>query len=180
MPPSAFIFPKFAGTIYEVLSAPISPFEIVIAYVGAAASKSIVLGLVILTTASLFVLDARSSIPIWMIVFLIVTALTFSLFGFIIGTLGQGLRTATIHSHAGRHAADVSRRRLLFHRHAAAGMARLQPIQSHRVPDQRFRWCFYGVADVNVVVSFSMTAGFMVACLLVISWIFKTGYRLKN
>ena len=112
-------FPKFVGTIYELLSAPISYAEIVIAYVGAAASKSVVLGLVILATASLFV-PIHILHPIWMIAFLLMTALSFSLFGFILGHLGARLGATAVHSDAGRDAAHLSWRRLLFDQHAAA------------------------------------------------------------
>ena len=129
-------FPKFTGTIYELLSAPVSYVEIVIAYVGAAASKSIVLGLIILATASLFV-PIKILHPVWMIAFLLMTAAHFQLVWIHHRHLGEGIRASAIHSDARHHAADVFRRRLLFHRHAAAGVAHLQPLQSHRVPDQR-------------------------------------------
>ena len=129
-------FPKFTGTIYELLSAPISYLEIVIAYVGAAATKSIALGLVILATAALFV-PIQILHPLWMIAFLVLTATTFSLFGFIIGIWAQGLRAAAVHPDADHNAADLSRRRLLFHRHAAAGLAHGHLVQPGGLSDQR-------------------------------------------
>jgi ABC-2 type transport system permease protein len=172
-------FPKFSGTIYEVLSAPIAPFEIVLAYVGAAASKSIVLGLVILTTASLFV-SLRIQHPIWMIIFLIATAVTFSLFGFILGLWAKGWEELQL-------IPMLIVTPLTFLGGAFYSIGMLPPAwRTFSLFNpivyliSGFRWCFYNVADVNVVVSFSMTAGFLIACLAVISWIFKTGYRLKN
>ena len=129
-------FPKWTGTIYELLSAPVSYLEIVIAYVGAAVTKSVVLGLIILATASLFV-PIRILHPAWMIGFLLLTAATFSLFGFIIGIWAKSFEQLSVHPDAGHHAAHLPGRCLLLDRHAAAGMAHLQPVQSHRVPDQR-------------------------------------------
>ena len=115
-------FPKFTGTIYELLSAPVSYLEIVLAYVGAAATKSIALGLIILATAALFV-PVQILHPLWMIAFLVLTATTFSLFGFIIGIWAKGFEQLQFIPDAGHHAADLSRRRLLFDRYAAAGVA---------------------------------------------------------
>jgi hypothetical protein len=130
-------FPKFTGTIYELLSAPVSYVEIVIGYVGAAATKSVVLGLTILATASLFA-PIKIMHPAWMIAFLLLTAITFSLFGFIIGIWSKGFEQLQFITHADHHPADIPWRRVLFHRHAADGLAHLQPVQSDRVFDQRF------------------------------------------
>jgi len=129
-------FPKFTGTIYELLSAPVSYVEIVIGYVGAASTKSVVLGLTILATASLFV-PIQILHPVWMVAFLLMTAFTFSLFGFIIGIWAKGFRTAAVYSHADHHPAHLPRGRVLFHRHVAAGLANFQPLQPGRVLDQR-------------------------------------------
>jgi ABC-2 type transport system permease protein len=172
-------FPKFIGTIYELLSAPISYAEIVLAYVGAAASKSIVLGLVILATASLFV-PIRIMHPVWMIVFLVMTAVTFSLFGFILGLWAKGWEQL-------QFIPMLVVTPLTFLGGAFYSISMLPPAwRTFSLFNpivyliSGFRWCFYGTADVSVVTSFLMTLGFLAACLLVISWIFKTGYRLKN
>ena len=130
-------FPKFTGTIYELLSAPVSYVEIVIAYVGAAASKSIVLGLIILATASLFV-PIKILHPVWMIAFLLMTAATFSLFGFIIGIWAKGFEQLQFIPMLVITPSDVLGGCILFHRHASAGVAHFQPLQSHCVLDQRF------------------------------------------
>ena len=119
-------FPKFTGTIYELLSAPISPFETVLGYVGAAATKSIVLGLVILATAAFFV-PIQIHHPFWMIAFLVLIAVTFCLFGFIIGIWAQEFRADPVHPDADRDAAHLPRRRLLFDRHAAASRGGRSP-----------------------------------------------------
>jgi ABC-2 type transport system permease protein len=172
-------FPKFIGTIYELLSAPISYLEIVMAYVGAAASKSIVLGLVILTTASMFV-PFRILHPVWMVSFLVLTAVTFSLFGFILGIWAKGWEQM-------QFIPMLVVTPLTFLGGAFYSIGMLPPAwQTFSLFNpivyliSGFRWCFYGVADVNVAMSFGVTAGFLAACLAVISWIFKTGYRLKN
>ncbi len=172
-------FPKFVGTIYELLSAPISSAEIVLAYVGAAASKSICLGLVILATASLFV-PIRILHPVWMIAFLLVTAVTFSLFGFILGLWAKGWEQL-------QFIPMLVITPLTFLGGAFYSIGMLPPAwRTFSLFNpivyliSGFRWCFYGVADVNVTVSFGMTVGFLVLCLVVISWIFKTGYRIKN
>jgi ABC-2 type transport system permease protein len=172
-------FPKFTGTIYELLSAPISTSEIVLGYVGAAASKSIFLGLVILTTASFFV-SLKIVHPVWMIVSLVATAVTFSLFGFILGVWAKGweeLQSIPM--------LVVTPLTFLGGTFYSIGMlppawrtfSLFNPIVYFI---SGFRWCFYGVADVDIATSFCLTVGFMLACLLAISWIFRTGYRLKN
>ena len=172
-------FPKFTGTIYEVLSAPISYVEIVIAYVGAAASKSIALGILILVTASLFV-PIRIVHPVLMAGFLIFTAVNFSLFGFVLGLWAKGweqlqliptlvVTPLTVLGGA-FYSIDMLPR-------AWRTFSLFNPVV---YLISGFRWCFYGTADVNIYLSFGMTAGFFVACLAVVGWIFKTGYRLKN
>ena len=171
-------FPKYSGTIYEVLSAPISPVEIVAGYVGAAASKSIILGLVILATARLFVPYGIAH-PFWMIAFLVLTSVTFSLFGFIIGLWADGFEKLNI-------VPALIITPLTFLGGSFYSVSMLPP------PWQTvtlfnpvvylvsgFRWSFYDVADVGVSVSLGMTLVFMALCLAVIAWIFRTGYRLK-
>jgi ABC-2 type transport system permease protein len=172
-------FPKFIGTIYELLSAPISYVEIVIAYVGAAATKSVVLALVILGTASLFV-PIKILHPVLMLVFLVMTAVNFSLFGFILGLWAKGWEQL-------QFIPMLVVTPLTFLGGAFYSIAMLPPAwRTFSLFNpvvyliSGFRWCFYGIADVNVGVSFGMTLGFFTLCLAVISWIFKTGYRLKN
>lgn len=172
-------FPKFIGTIYEILSAPISSIEIVIAYVGAAASKSIVLGLVILATASLFV-HLTIVHPLWMSLFLVLTAVTFSLFGFILGLWAQSweqlqfipLLVVTPLTFLGGAFYSIS-----MLPPAWRTFSLFNPIV---YLISGFRWCFFGTADVNVFASLGMMLAFLAACLAVIAWIFRTGYRLKN
>jgi ABC-2 type transport system permease protein len=161
-------FPKFTGTIYELLSAPVSYVEIVIAYVGAAASKSIVLGLIILATASLFV-PIQIQHPVWMIAFLLLTAFTFSLFGFIIGVWAKGFEQLQFMGGA-FYSIDMLPQ-------AWRTFSLFNPIV---YLISGFRWSFYGIADVSVGISMGMTLGFLALCLALVSWIFKTGYRLKN
>ena len=172
-------FPKFTGTIYEILSAPVSYLEIVIAYVGAAATKSIILGLIILATASLFV-PIRVLHPGWMIAFLVLTAATFSLFGFIIGLWAQGFEQL-------QFIPMLIVTPLTFLGGAFYSINMLPP--AWRTVTlfnpvvyliSGFRWSFYGTADVGVGVSVAMTLGFFLICLAVVGWIFKTGYRLKS
>jgi ABC-2 type transport system permease protein len=172
-------FPKFIGTIYEVLSAPISYVEIVIAYVGAAATKSIVLGLIILATASLFV-PFHILHPVWMIAFLGVTAVTFSLFGFILGIWARGWEQMSF-------IPMLVVTPLTFLGGAFYSISMLPPIwRSVSLFNpivyliSGFRWSFYGTADVNVLVSFAIAAAFFALCLGVVALIFKSGYRLKN
>ena len=172
-------FPKFTGTIYEILSAPVSPLEIVIAYVGAAATKSAVLGLIILATASLFV-PLQILHPFWMLAILVLIATTFSLFGFIIGIWAQSFEQLNF-----------------------IPMLVVTPLtflggsfySIHMLPEpwrtithfnpvvyliSGFRWSFYGTGDVPIVWSLLATFGFLIACLAVVGWMFKTGYRLKT
>jgi ABC-2 type transport system permease protein len=172
-------FPKFTGTIYEVLSAPISSAEIVMAYVGAAASKSIVLGLVILATASVFV-PLQVVHPVLMLGFLVMTAVTFSLFGFILGLWAKGweqmqiipMLIVTPLTFLGGAFYSISMLPTAWRTFSL-----FNPIV---YLISGFRWCFYGTADVSVTLSFGMTIGFMALCLGIVAWIFKTGYRLKN
>ncbi|WP_374621127.1 ABC transporter permease [Pandoraea sp.] len=172
-------FPRFTGTIYELLSAPVSYLEIVVAYVGAAATKSIVLGVIMLGTAALFV-PLRIEHPIWMVLFLVLTAVTFSLLGFIIGIWADG-----------------------FEKLQVVPLLIITPLtflggsfySTHILPPfwrtvtlfnpvvyliSGFRWSFYGLADVSVGVSLGMTLVFLAVFLAIVAWMFKTGYRLKN
>ena len=172
-------FPKFTGTIYEILSAPISSFEIVLAYVGAAATKSIALGLVILATASLFV-PIQILHPFWMIAFLVLIAATFSLFGFIIGIWSKGFEqlqfipmlivTPLTFLGGAFYSIDMLPP-------AWRTVALFNPVV---YLISGFRWSFYGAADVGVGLSLAMTLGFFALCLVVVGWMFKTGYRLKS
>jgi ABC-2 type transport system permease protein len=174
----AIYFPKFVGTIYELLSAPISPLEIVLGYVGAAASKSIILGLIILATAGLFV-PLRIAHPFWMIAFLVLTATTFSLFGFIIGIWADGfeklqvipLLVVTPLTFLGGSFYSVSMLPPLWQT-----VTMFNPVVYLM---SGFRWSFYDIADVGVGISLAMTLAFLVLCLGIIWWIFRTGYRLK-
>jgi ABC-2 type transport system permease protein len=170
--------PKFAGTIYEVLSAPISAVEIVIGYVGAAATKSIILGFLILFTARLFV-SYEIAHPIWMVGFLILTSITFSLFGFIIGIWADGFEKLQI-------VPMMVVTPLTFLGGSFYSISMLPPIWQKITLFNPvvylisgFRWSFYGIADVNVFVSLGMTFVFLILCLTGIWWIFKTGYKMK-
>ena len=170
--------PKFIGTIYEVLSAPVSVVEIVIGYVGAAASKSIMLGLIILITARLFV-DFSIAHPVWMVAFLVLTSVTFSLFGFIIGVWADGWEKLQI-------VPTLIITPLTFLGGSFYSISMLPPIWQKITLFNPvvylvsgFRWSFYGVSDVDVSVSLAMTLVFMTLCLIAIAWIFKTGYRIK-
>ncbi|TCR67236.1 ABC transporter permease [Bosea sp. BK604] len=175
----AIYFPKFTGTIYELLSAPVAWWEAVIAYVGAAASKSILLGLIILLTATFFV-PLRIEHPVFMLVFLALTATTFSLFGFIIGIWADGferlqvipLLVVTPLTFLGGAFYSID---MLpgFWRTVALFNPVVYLISG-------FRWSFYGAGDVSVGVSLAMTLVFLVGCIAVVGWIFRTGYRLKN
>ncbi len=171
--------PKFSGTIYEVLSAPVSYVEVVLGYVGAAASKSIILGLLILATSRLFV-DFGIEHPFAMLFFLVLTAVTFSLFGFIIGIWADGFEKLQI-------IPMMIVTPLTFLGGTFYSVNMLPPFwQTVTLFNpvvyliSGFRWSFYGVADVNVGVSLGMTVLFMLLCVVTIWWIFKTGYRLKN
>ena len=171
--------PRWAGTIYEVLSAPISYIEIVIGYVGAAATKSILLGLIILATARLFVPFSIEH-PFWMIAFLVLTSVTFALLGFLIGIWADSWEKIQI-------VPMMVVTPLTFLGGSFYSISMLPPIWQKITLFNPvvylvngFRWSFYGVSDVNVVLSFGMTLGFMLLCLGVIHWMFRTGYKLKN
>lgn len=171
--------PKWAGTIYEVLSAPVSAFEIVCGYVGAAASKSIILGLIILATARIFV-DFSVLHPLWMLGFLVLTSVTFSLFGFVIGVWADGFEKLQV-------VPTMIVTPLTFLGGSFYSISMLPPIWQKVTLFNPvvylvsgFRWSFYGHSDVSVGLSLGMTALFMIACLALITWIFKTGYRIKT
>jgi len=172
-------FPRFTGTIYEILSAPISAFEIVVGYVGAAATKSIILGLIILATAALFV-PLRIAHPAWMLAFLVLTAVTFSLFGFVLGLWAEGfeqlqfvpLLIITPLTFLGGTFYSVS-----VLPPAWQTVTLFNPVV-YLVSG--FRWSFYEIADVHVGVSLAMTGLFLLACLAAVWWVFRTGYRLKT
>ena len=171
--------PRFSGTIYEIHSAPISYVEIVMGYVGAAASKSIILGLIMLATARLFV-SFEIAHPFWMLGFLVLTAVTFSLFGFIIGIWADGFEKLQI-------IPLMIITPLTFLGGTFYSIKMLPPFwQTATLFNpvvylvSGFRWAFYGVADVNVGISVAMTLVFLAVCLVVVRWIFKTGYRLKT
>ena len=171
--------PKWAGTIYEVLSAPVSPLEIVIGYVGAAATKSFLLGLIILGTARLFV-DYTILHPFWMLAFLILTSLTFSLFGFVIGIWADGweklqivpILIVTPLAFLGGSFYSINMLPEFWRQ-----VTLFNPVV-YLVSG--FRWSFYGVSDVNVEISLGMTLLFMLLCLAAVWWIFRSGYRLKK
>ena len=172
-------FPRFTGTIFEILSAPVSYFEIVIGYVGAAATKSVILGVIILATAALFV-PLEIAHPVWMLCFLVLTSITFSLFGFIIGIWADGFEKLQIipllivtpltflgGSFYSIHILPEPWRTLSL----------FNPVV-YLVSG--FRWSFYESADVGVGISLILTFAFLLLCLGIVAWIFKTGYRLKN
>ncbi len=170
--------PKFSGTIYEVLSAPVSAAEIVIGYVGAAATKSVILGTIILVTARLFV-DYSILHPVWMVAFLVLTSVTFSLFGFIIGVWADGFEKLQI-------VPIMIVTPLAFLGGSFYSISMLPPLwQTITLFNpvvylvSGFRWSFYGVADVSVALSLGMTALFLVLCLAAVWLIFRTGYKLK-
>ncbi len=172
-------FPKFTGTIYELLSAPVSSVEIVLGYVGAAATKSIILGLIILATAGLFV-PLEIAHPLWMLVFLVLTAVTFSLFGFVLGIWADGFEKLQI-------VPLLIITPLIFLGGSFYSVDMLPPFwQTVTLFNpvvyliSGFRWSFYGIADVSVGVSLAMTVLFLAICLGTVWWIFKTGYRLKT
>ena len=172
-------FPRFSGTIYEVLSAPVSPLEITSAYVGAAATKSIMLGAIILATAALFV-PLQIQHPLIMLLFLVLTSVTFSLFGFIIGLWADGFEklqiipllivTPLAFLGGSFYSIDMLP---AFWRHVTLFNPVVYLISG-------FRWSFYGVSDVGVGLSLGMTFAFLAVCIAIVGWIFKTGYRLKN
>ncbi|MBU9383706.1 ABC transporter permease [Burkholderia gladioli] len=172
-------FPRFTGTIYEVLSAPVSYWEIVAAYVGAAATKSVILGVIILITASLFV-PMHILHPAWMVLFLVLTSITFSLFGFVIGIWADSFEKLSL-------VPLLIVTPLTFLGGSFYSVDMLPPFW--RVVTlfnpivylvSGFRWAFFGLADVHVGISLAMTLAFLVALLFVVAWIFRTGYRLKK
>ena len=170
--------PRFSGTIYEVLSAPISAYEIVMGYVGAAATKSVILGTIILITARLFVSFSVAH-PLCMLMFLVLTSVTFSFFGFIIGLWADGFEKLQI-------APMLIVTPLTFLGGSFYSVSMLPPLWQKIALFNpvvylvsAFRWSFYSVSDVNVVVSFGMTVLFLIICMLTVRWIFKTGYKLK-
>ena len=172
-------FPKFLGTIYELLSAPVSPLETIIGYVGGAASKSLILGVLVLVTAGFFV-PIRIDHPFWMLLFLVLTAITFSLVGFIIGIWAKGmeqLQTVPL----------LLITPLTFLGGAFYSISVLPPFwQAVSLFNpvvyliSGFRWSFYGISDVDPAISVVATLGFLALCLGIVSWMFRTGYRLKN
>ena len=171
-------FPKFTGTIYEILSAPVSYIEIVISYVGAAATKSVILGLIILATAGLFV-PLEVAHPLLMVLFLVLTAFTFSLFGFILGIWAEGFEKLQL-------VPFLIITPLIFLGGSFYSVDMLPPFwQTVTLFNpvvyliSCFRWSFYGTADVSVGLSLAMTILFLILCLTAVWWIFKTGYRLK-
>jgi ABC-2 type transport system permease protein len=171
-------FPKFTGTIYEILSAPVSYIEIVISYVGAAATKSVILGLIILATAGLFV-PLEVAHPLLMVLFLVLTAFTFSLFGFILGIWAEGFEKLQL-------VPFLIITPLIFLGGSFYSVDMLPPFwQTVTLFNpvvyliSCFRWSFYGTADVSVGLSLAMTLLFLILCLTAVWWIFKTGYRLK-
>jgi ABC-2 type transport system permease protein len=171
--------PKFSGTIYEVLSAPVSALEIVLAYVGAAATKSVILGLVILATANFFV-EVRVLHPFWMAAFLVITATSFCLFGFILGIWAKSFEQLSF-------IPLLVITPLTFLGGAFYSIDMLPPVwRAFSLFNpvvyliSGFRWTFYGTSDVAVGVSFGMTLAFFALCLAVAAWIFRTGYRLKS
>jgi ABC-2 type transport system permease protein len=172
-------FPKFVGTIYELLSAPVSFIEIVLAYVGAAATKSLMIGLIILATAGLFV-PLRIEHPLFMLLFLVLTAVTFSLFGFIIGIWANNFEKLQL-------IPLLIVTPLTFLGGSFYSIDMLPPVwrtitlfNPVLYLVSGFRWSFYGVADVCVAVSLGMTALFLAGCLVFVWWIFKTGWRIKT
>ena len=170
--------PKWSGTIYELLSSPVSWIETVVGYVGAASTKSVLLGLLILVTARLFV-PFEIAHPVWMLAFLVLTAVTFSLFGFIIGLWADDFQKLQI-------VPTLIITPLTFLGGSFYSISMLPPIWQKITLFNPvvylisgFRWSFYGVSDVNIGVSLAAILGFLIACLLTIRWIFATGYKMK-
>jgi ABC-2 type transport system permease protein len=171
--------PKWAGTIYELLSAPVSPIEAVTGYVGAAATKSVIIGLVILATARFFVPFSVMH-PLWMLAFLVMTALSFCLFGFILGVLADGFEKLQI--------VPMLILTPLTFLGGTFYSLRMLPELWQKITlfnpvvylISGFRWAFYGISDINIGVSVAAISGFLVICLSIVYWIFSTGYRLKN
>jgi ABC-2 type transport system permease protein len=172
-------FPRFIGTIYELLSAPVSPFEIVLGYVGAAATKSIILGVIILATSGLFV-PIHIAHPLWMLAFLMLTSVGFSLFGFILGLWASSFEKLQV-------VPLLILTPLTFLGGAFYPTSVLPPLWRTVTLFNPlvylisgFRWSFFGIADVDVALSLAMTALFLAVCMAIVWWFFKTGYRLKN
>ena len=172
-------FPRFVGTIFELLSAPVSAFEIVLGYVGAAATKSILLGFIILATSYLFV-PVRIDHPLWMLGFLVLTSLSFSLFGFILGLWATSFEKLQI-------VPLLILTPLTFLGGTFYSTSVLPPFWRTATLFNPlvylisgFRWSFFGIADVDVGVSLAMTVVFLAVCMAIVWWFFKTGYRLKN
>ena len=171
--------PKWSGTIYELLSAPVSWIEVLLGYVGAAATKSMMIGLLILITARLFV-SYEIAHPVWMVGFLVLTAVTFSLFGFIIGLWADNFQKLQV-------IPLLIITPLTFLGGAFYSISMLPPLwQKVSLVNpvvyliSGFRWSFYGVADVHIAVSTGMTVAFLALCLVVVWWVFKTGYKIRN
>ena len=171
--------PKWSGTIYELLSAPVSPLEAVLGYVGAASTKSVMLGLLILLTARFFVPYSILH-PFWMVAFLLLTAVTFSLFGFIIGLWADDFQKLQV-------IPLMVVTPLTFLGGAFYSITMLPPFWQHVTLFNPvvylisgFRWSFYGRSDVSVAVSLGMTLVFLAICIAIVGWIFRTGYRLRN
>lgn len=171
-------FPKFTGSMFEILSAPLSAVEAVIGYVGAAATKSVVIGLIILATATFFT-DVRILHPVWMVAFLLLTSITFSLFGFLIGLWAKSFEQLAI-------IPSLVVTPLTFLGGAFYSIDMLpQPWRTVSLFNpvvylvSGFRWSFYGIGDVGVAASLAFTASFMALCLIALAWIFRTGWRLK-
>jgi len=174
-----FYFPRFMGTIYELLSAPVSPFEAVIGYVGAAATKALMSGLIILATANLLV-PVEIMHPVWMVSFLVLTCVSFALFGFIIGIWAKNFEQLNL-------VPMLIITPLVFLGGSFYSISMLPPIWQKITLFNPvvylisgFRWSFFGTADVAVAISLAAVGGFMLLCLAVIWWIFRTGYRLKT
>ncbi len=172
-------FPKFTGTVYEVMSAPISFFEIILGYVGAAASKSMILGIIILITAAFFV-DLRIDHPVWMVMFLVLTCISFSLLGFIIGLWANNFEKLQV-------VPLLIITPLVFLGGTFYSVSMLPPVwQTITLFNpvlylvSGFRWSFFGVSDVNVVISLGVILLFLAICSSIVWWMFKTGYRLKE
>jgi len=171
--------PKWSGTIFELLSAPVSYVEVLIGYVGAAATKSMMLGILILVTARLCV-PYQVAHPVWMVAFLVLTAVTFSLFGFIIGLLAESFEQLQI-------VPLMILTPLTFLGGAFYSISMLPPLWQKITLFNPlvylisgFRWSFFGIADVRVAISAAATLGFLALCVAVVSWIFRTGYKLKS
>jgi ABC-2 type transport system permease protein len=172
-------FPKFTGTIYELLSAPVSSFEVLLGYVGAAATKSILLALIILATAQFFV-PLEIAHPFWMLFFLVMTAITFSLFGFIIGIWADNFEKLQV-------IPLIVITPLVFLGGTFYSVDMLPPFWQTVTQlnpvfylISGFRWSFYEVADVSLLTSFIVMSGFLAVCLLTVTWIFKSGYQIKQ